>query len=82
MPEFSGKTRLYINYFKGEVKMKKISLKSLTAVLLITALVSTMVMIHSTAASDDFKVTYKTVLDSLNGISGPAALTDAVNEPK
>ncbi len=60
--------------------MKKISLKSLTAVLLITALVSTMVMIHSTAASDDFKVTYKTVLDSLNGISGPAALTDAVTE--
>lgn len=60
--------------------MKKISLKSLTAVLLIAALVSTMVMIHSTAASDDFKVTYKTVLDSLNGISGPTTLNDAVTE--
>lgn len=60
--------------------MKKISLKSLTAVLLIAALVSTMVMIHSTAASDDFKVTYKAVLDSLNGISGPKSLTDAVTE--
>lgn len=58
--------------------MKKSIFKSLTAAFLSLMLISSMVIIHSSAASEDFETKYKTVLDSLSAVVGPDTITEKV----
>ncbi len=58
--------------------MKKINFKGLTAAFLSLMLISSMVIIHSSATSEDFKTKYADVLKSLSAVSGPAAVVEKV----
>lgn len=58
--------------------MKKINFKGLTAAFLSLMLISSMVIIHSSATSEDFETKYKTVLKSLSAVVGPDTITEKV----
>lgn len=58
--------------------MKKINFKGLTAAFLSLMLISSMVIIHSSATSEDFETKYKTVLESLSAVVGPDTITEKV----
>lgn len=58
--------------------MKKINFKGLTAAFLSLMLISSMVIIHSSATSEDFKTKYADVLNSLSAVVGPGTITEKV----
>ena len=58
--------------------MKKINFKGLTAAFLSLMLISSMVIIHSSATSGDFKTKYADVLNSLSAVVGPDTITEKV----
>ncbi len=58
--------------------MKKINFKGLTAAFLSLMLISSMVIIHSSATSEDFKTKYADVLNSLSAVVGPDTITEKV----
>ena len=58
--------------------MKKINFKGLTAAFLSLMLISSMVIIHSSATSEDFETKYKTVLESLSAVVSPNTVVEKV----
>ena len=58
--------------------MKKINFKGLTAAFLSLMLISSMVIIHSSATSEDFETKYKNVLESLSAVVSPNTVVEKV----
>lgn len=58
--------------------MKKINFKGLTAAFLSLMLISSMVIIHSSATSEDFETKYADVLNSLSAVVSPNTVVEKV----